>query len=75
MISSQLNQEIDGFDEVVSPTDADFEDSGLKLATLIRIGRLALVNADVLMGNIGRIGDSRLTRIKQRLSKWIQPEK
>jgi mRNA interferase MazF len=73
MISSQLSQEIPGFDEVISPDDPDFKDSGLKLRSLIRIGRLAVVNADILVGNIGRIADIRLARVRQKLSQWIQP--
>lgn len=72
MISSQLNQETPGFDEIISPEDPDFKDSGLKLTSLIRIGRLAVVNADILLGNIGRIDDIRLARIRQKLSRWIQ---
>lgn len=72
MISTQLSQEIPGFDEVVSPEDSDFKESGLKLTSLIRIGRLAVVNADILVGNIGRINDMRLTRIRRKISQWIQ---
>lgn len=72
MISTQLSQEIPGFDEVVSPEDSDFNESGLKLTSLIRIGRLAVVNADILVGNIGRINDMRLRRIRRKISQWIQ---
>jgi mRNA interferase MazF len=71
MVSSQPSQEIPGFDEIVSPDDPDFKDSGLKLASLIRIGRLAVVNADILLGNIARISEVRLARIRQKLSEWI----
>lgn len=74
MISSQLSQEIPGFDEIISSDDPDFGNSGLKLTSLIRIGRLAVVNADILVGNIGRIDDIRLARIRQKLSQWIQPK-
>ena len=72
MISSQLNQEIPGFDEIVTSDDLDFKDSGLKLPSLVRIGRLAVVNSDILVGQIGRLDATRLARIKQRLSNWIQ---
>ncbi|SEM03883.1 mRNA interferase MazF [Syntrophus gentianae] len=71
MVSSQLSQEIPGFDEIVSPDDPDFKDSGLKLTSLIRVGRLAVVNVDLLLGKIGQIGEVRLTRIRQKLSEWI----
>lgn len=72
MISSQLSQEIPGFDEIITIDDPDFRDSGLKMASLVRIGRLAVVNTDMLLGQIGRMNDDRLARIKQKLSKWIQ---
>ena len=71
MVSSQLNQDIPGFDEIILPTDSDFRESGLKIASLIRIGRIAVVNADILLGSIGQISDTRLQRIKQRLSDWL----
>ncbi len=72
MISSQLNQEIPAFDEIITPDDPDFADSGLKVASLIRIGRLAVINTDILVGQIGRLADTRLATIKQKLSQWIQ---
>lgn len=75
MVSSQLSQEIPGLDEIISPNDPDFKDSGLKLPSLIRAGRLAVVNVDVLAGNIGHVADTRLDRIRHNLSKWIQPTK
>jgi mRNA interferase MazF len=71
MISSRLDQEITGFDEVVKPADADFEKSGLKIASLLRIGRLAVVNKDILAGRIGEIDAARLLRIRRKLAEWI----
>jgi len=72
MISSQLNQDIPGFDEIILPSDSDFSESGLKIASLIRIGRIAVVNSDILLGSIGQISDTRLQRIRQKLSDWLQ---
>jgi mRNA interferase MazF len=72
MISSQLHQEIPDFDEVITPSDSDFQLSGLKLASVIRLSRLAVVNSDVLLGKLGQIDAQRLSRIKQRLANWIQ---
>ena len=72
MISSQLHQEIPDFDEVITPSDSDFQQSGLKLASVIRISRLAVVNSDVLLGKLGQIDAQRLSRIKQKLANWIQ---
>jgi mRNA interferase MazF len=72
MISSNLDQNVPDFDEVIIPNDVDFRDSGLKLPSLIRIGRLAVVDGDILIGQLGQIDTRRLLRIKQKLSIWIQ---
>lgn len=72
MISSNLDQNVPDFDEVIIPNDVDFKDSGLKLSSLIRIGRLAVVDGDILIGKLGQIDAQRLLRIKQKLSTWIQ---
>ncbi len=46
---------VEGFDEILEPTEGDFQISGLKSASVIRVGRLAVVGADVLLGAIGEI--------------------
>lgn len=68
MISSQLSQEIPGFDEIIYKNDLDFDISGLKTSSVIRITRLAVVNKDILLGTMGNVSDNRLTLIKSRLS-------
>ena len=72
MISSQLSQELPEFDVVVYENDPDFEQSGLKASSVIRISRIAVVNKDILFGSIGNISNERLSLIKSRLSNWIQ---
>ncbi len=71
MVSSRLEHDITGFDEVVRPGETDFEKSGLKVASLLRIGRLAVVNKDILVGRIGEIDTARLLRIKRKLAEWL----
>ena len=44
MISSQTRQYLAGFDELVQEDDDDFGKSGLKVTSLIRVGRLAVVS-------------------------------
>ncbi len=72
MISSQLQHAIGEFDEVINEGDSDFKASGLKTRSVIRIGRLAVVVASVLLGTIGQIDDRRLQRIKNNLSDWLK---
>jgi mRNA interferase MazF len=72
MISSQLHQEIPDLDEIITPDDSDFKQSGLKLPSVLRISRLAVVEGDILLGKLGHIDTQRLSLIKERLCQWIQ---
>jgi mRNA interferase MazF len=71
MISSQTRQYISGFDELVKDSDEDFEQSGLKVTSVIRVGRLAVVSGEILLGAIGEISSERLNRVKKNLSNWL----
>lgn len=71
MISSQASHPIPEFDEIIREGDPDFAQSGLKTSSVIRLGRLAVVEGDILLGAIGQITPERLERIKGRLAEWI----
>ena len=71
MISSQTRQYIAGFDEMVQEEDDDFEASGLKVTSVIRVGRLAVVSGEILIGAIGQVSSERLSRVKKRLADWL----
>ena len=71
MISSRIDHQILQLDELVSQEDADFMQSGLKMTSVIRVSRLAVVDGKILVGMLGKINTERLNKIKQKLSKWI----
>ncbi len=71
MISSQLRHYVEGFDEIIHQDAGDFPASGLKQASLIRVGRRAVVDENILIGSIGEIAPERLTRIKNSLANWL----
>ncbi len=71
MISSQTRHYIPEFDELVNKDDPDFADSGLKVPSVVRVGRLAVVEGEILLGAIGQIAPERLRRIKGRLAEWL----
>ena len=71
MVSSQIQHDVKEFDEVVREMDADFAGSGLKATSVIRLGRLAVVDGSILLGAIGHISPDRLKRIKSRLAAWL----
>ena len=72
MISSQVRHYVPEFDEIVREEDSDFATSGLKVASVIRVGRLAVVEAGILQGAAGEVAADRLQRIKTRLSQWLE---
>ena len=74
MISTQTRHFIPGFDEMLTPDDEDFVSSGLKETSLIRVGRLAVVEEDILWGAIGEVSAARLQRVKFALVKWLQDD-
>lgn len=71
MVSSQLQQIDSSLHEVLSPSDADFAATGLKVTSVLRLSRLAVLDGSLLMGSLGAISDERLQRIRQRLAAWI----
>jgi mRNA interferase MazF len=71
MISSRIHQRVPEIDEVIRDSDPDFSCSGLKVTSLIRVTRLAVVSSTRLQGSIGRLSDDRLNRIRARLARWF----
>jgi len=71
MISSQLRHCVAGFDEVIQGSDPDFAESGLKVSSVIRVGRLAVVEGEIIIGAIGQVAPGRLRGIKNRLAEWL----
>ena len=72
LITSRLYQQVQGFDELVDPADADFVSSGLKARSVIRLARLASVDAAAVNARLGEISAARLHGIKERLVKWLK---
>jgi mRNA interferase MazF len=72
MISSQLRHHVEGFDEIIHQDASDFSASGLKVPSVVRVGRLAVVDESILVGSIGEIASERPMRIKSGLANWLQ---
>ena len=71
LISSRLYQATPEFDEIILPSDSDYGTTGLKVASVIRLGRLTSVESSVINGRLGNISPERLIRIKNLLINWI----
>jgi len=73
-ITSQLRHEVKDWDERIDKADDDFKSSGLKVPSLIRIGKLATVEEEVLEGILGEVSPDRLMRVLKRLSDHLERE-
>jgi mRNA interferase MazF len=70
-ISTQLHQEVSGFDEMIRRSDADFSTGGLVAESLIRLGFLALIPRQKIIGSIGTIATARHKRLLANLSEYL----
>ena len=72
LISSRTYQAVPQFDEIVAPSDVDYAATGLKARSVVRLARLASVEASVINARLGSISAKRLGQIKKRLADWLQ---
>lgn len=70
-ISTQLQQQVAGFDEIIEQQDSDFSISGLVADSLIRLGFLAVIPRNKIIGNIGSIAAARHKRLLENLSNYL----
>jgi mRNA interferase MazF len=74
-VSSQLHQQVVGFDEIIGPSDADFPHTGLKVASVIRLGFLTTMPAERFLGRLGSVSRERHARLLDRLSMFLALER
>ncbi len=70
-VSSQLHQQVAGFDDIIELSHSDYHGSGLKAASLIRLGYLAVLPAGHFAGVLGSISQVRHARLLQRLAAFL----
>jgi mRNA interferase MazF len=70
-ISSQVQQEVVGFDYVVNSGTAEFASSGLKVTSLVRLGFLAVLPESHLAGKLGSVSGTTVNTLLRRLSDYL----
>ncbi len=70
-ISTQVHQLVSGFDELLARADTDFVASGLLADSVIRLGFLAVLPRQRILGSIGAISPERHRRLLHRLSAYL----
>jgi len=71
-ISTQLQQHVAAFDELISPGDPDFKSSGFLAQSLIRLGFLMIVPHRAMVGAIGSVSPERHRRLLHALSDYLR---
>jgi mRNA interferase MazF len=74
-VSTQLHQEVTGFDDIIEPAHPDFRRSRLKAASVIRLGFLTVLPADRFLGVLGSISPERHAKLLQRLSAFLATQR
>ena len=70
-ISTQVHHAVPESDEVIAKTDADFADSGLLSSSVIRLGFLAMLPSQRIVGAIGHVAPDRHARLLRSPSKHL----
>ena len=70
-ISRQLQKYIKHFDQIISITDEDFLNTGLKQSSLIRLSFLSVIPSKNIIGNIGFIPKHRHQILIKNLSNYL----
>jgi mRNA interferase MazF len=70
-VSTQLHQEVKGFDYLVLDSYTDFSATGFKQSSLVRLGMISTVSKSSVPGVIGNISSSILQTLKKRLAAHI----
>ena len=70
-VSTQLNKEVKTFDDIISSQDPDFSLSGLKSDSLIRLGFLAVLPRNQIIGSIGSVSSQRHEKLLKTLSDYL----
>lgn len=70
-ISSNLSQQIQGFDEIVSKNDDYFLATGLRRNSLIRLFFIGVKATHKILGTVGKIPAGLHKELLERLAKFL----
>ena len=70
-VSSQLQQAVAGFDELLQPGAPAFARTGLRVASIVRLGFLAVVPPTKILGTLGFIPPEVHQDLLRRLSQYL----
>lgn len=68
-ISSRVPRRTAPTDIVVDQAHAEFELTGLKVSSVIKLDKVATISKDLILGEIGEAGDGLKAEINRKLSR------
>lgn len=71
--TSKIKKYRSDYDVTIEEGSNEFNQTGLKKDSVIRITRIAVANEDIFVGSIGSISDQTLYNIRKKLADWINP--
>lgn len=71
-ISTQLHLEVKHFDLILREDDQEFESTGLKTDSLIRLGYITTVAKNLIPGKIGQITEDQFEVLIERLTEFLR---
>jgi len=71
MVSTQVHQKIEKLEIIVTNTEPEFQQTGFKKDSLIRMSRIAVVEEIIFEGKLGNLPESIFSAIKQKFSSWL----
>lgn len=71
MVSSQLRQANPDLDWILREDDTEFASSGLKVSSVFRLSRVAVLDGALLLGSLGNVSGHRLQDLRDRLGAWV----
>ncbi|AFZ48062.1 transcriptional modulator of MazE/toxin, MazF [Cyanobacterium stanieri PCC 7202] len=74
LISSRIYQTVKGFDIIIKTSDDDYIISGLKVDSVIRLGRLVTIESSIINARLGSISQERLKQVRKNLINWLKIE-
>ena len=70
-ISTQIHQAVPDFNDIIAKQHVDFSSSGLLSDSVIRLGFLAVLPRQRILGTIGSVAPERHARLLTNLSKHL----
>jgi mRNA interferase MazF len=71
-ITSRAPAELLDSDVVISNTDPDFEETGLRVSSTLRLHRLMTITFDVILRELGALASERLVKVDEKLLKLFR---